>query len=438
MTYDVAEHLQAVTPLLAVFHAVCSLLNLGASQSAWRRGRRDGSLVWLGVAMSFAVLSVCSLAGRPPGLPETAKTAIDAALGPVTLFVGSLLLLAALYRGRRFLVAPAPALAMLNVSLLLFGLSLADPVFANVVLKPDHVPIVAMVYLLGFLTWVGAYQAVENDRRMADGAEPTEKMYADRVLVWPDLVYIELIAMVLLSALLIAWSLLIAAPLEEPANPAITPNPSKAPWYFLGLQELLIYADAWYVGVVVPCLITFGLIAIPYLDVNPKGNGYYTIEQRRREYLVFQFGLLMLWVLLILIGTFMRGPNWSFFGLYEARDHHKVVSQVNVALSEYFWVSWLGRPLPEADANVGFGLRAGHAIWREFPGTAFLGVYFLALPPLLGRTLLRSTRRALGTCRYWIVAWLLLLMLTLPLKMVLRWTLNISYLVSMPEFLLNF
>src|SRR5207248_11088163 len=64
-------------------------------------------------------------------------------------------------------------------------------------------------------------------------------------LTWPDLVYTELICMVVLTVILIGWSMALQAPLEEPANPSASPNPSKAPWYFLGLQEMLVYFDPW-------------------------------------------------------------------------------------------------------------------------------------------------------------------------------------------------
>jgi hypothetical protein len=79
---------------------------------------------------------------------------------------------------------------------------------------------------------------------------------------------------------------------------------------------MLFYGDAWLAGMVVPCLIVVGLMALPYLDFNPKGSGYYTIRQRRFVYLAFQFGF-WLWVLLILVGAFLRGPNWEFHGPYE-------------------------------------------------------------------------------------------------------------------------
>jgi hypothetical protein len=318
------------------------------------------------------------------------------------------------------------------------GASLTDPEFAQIVLKPDNVPIVAMVYLLGFFTWLGAAQAAENDRRLQQGRPPMEKDLDETTLVWPDLVYIELICMVILSAVLIVWSIVLRAPLEQPANPVVTPNPSKAPWYFLGLQEMLVFFDPAIAGVILPGLIILGLMAIPYLDSNPKGSGYYTIAQRRFGYVAFQLGFLQLWILLILIGTFFRGPNWNFFGLYEPRDPHKVLALSNVKLSEAFWAIWLGREMPQPSAGGGSLARLGMTCWREIAGLVVLGAYFVALPVTLGRTLFRRFRREMGRARYWVTMLLLLMMIALPIKMFLRWTCNLSYIVSMPEYFFNF
>ncbi|NQU23745.1 MAG: cytochrome C [Candidatus Nealsonbacteria bacterium] len=314
---------------------------------------------------------------------------------------------------------------------------MTDPEFAAIVTRPDNVPIVAMVYLLGFFTWLSGSQAVTNDRRAEQGKPPVEMDHRQKVLTWPDLVYTELICMILVTVLLIVWSVALRAPLEQPADPVVTPNPSKAPWYFLGLQEMLVFSDAWNVGVVVPCLIVFGLAAIPYLDVNPAGSGHYSIRPRRFAYLVFQFGFLQLWVLLILIGTFMRGPTWTFFGPYEFHDPYKVPALTNVKLSEYFWVMLLGRGVPQAPADAGALVELGTILWREIVGVVLLAGYFLALPPLLGRTILRRFRLEMGFGRYTLMIVLLLLMMTLPLKMLLRWTFNLSYVVSIPEYLFN-
>jgi len=438
MHIDPHEFVEAIAEPLGWFYVAACALNVGAAICAARRRKYGSGGAWLIIATVFGVLAALSLAGRPRVMPDGLKLAIDSLLSPVSFTLGAYALLTILYLGRNFCVKPVVAWAAFNVSLLFMGLSMTDPVFASIVTKPDNVPIVAMVYLLGFFTWLGVWQAVRNDQRIQAGEPPIEKDYSEKVLTWPDLVYPELICMILVTVLLVVWSLVLRAPLEGPANPVVTPNPSKAPWYFLGLQELLVFSDPWLVGVVVPCLIVFGLAAIPYLDRNPEGSGYYTINKRKFAFCTFQFGFLALWVLLILIGTFFRGPNWNFFGLYEVRDPYKVVALNNVKLSEYFWVILLGRGLPQAPSDAGPIATLGYVLWREMAGVVLLAVYFIALPPLLGRTILKKFRRDMGFWRYTLMAVLLLLMLTIPLKMLFRWTMNLNYIVSIPEYLLNF
>ena len=221
-----------------------------------------------------------------------------------------------------------------------------DPNFRLIVTKPDNVPIVGLIFLLVFFTWFSMREAVLNDQRIAAGHGPIEKAESDRVWVWPDLVYTELISLIVCSVILIVWSIFLKAPLEQPANRAVTPNPSKAPWYFLGLQEMLVYFDPWLAGVVLPGLIIVGLIAIPYIDKNPKGNGYYTFNERKAEITLFLFGFVSCGSSLIVLGTFLRGPNWNFFGPFEFWDIHKLEALINVNLSEYIWVRALRTGLP--------------------------------------------------------------------------------------------
>jgi hypothetical protein len=432
------EFLQNIGPLIGGFFLLAAALNLGAAGLAGRNKRWGRLALWLTVTAALATLGGCALRGRPVELPQGFKMAVNAALGPVSLTLGSFSALTLFYLGRRWLVNAAVAWAGLNLSLVFLGLSMTDEAFAAIVTRPDNVPIVAMVYLLAFFTWLGTAQAVRNDDRLARGEPPVESQYRDTVLVWPDVIYLELIGAIIATILLLAWSLAVRAPLEQPANPAVTPNPSKAPWYFLGLQEMLVYFPPWMAGVVLPALIILGLMAIPYLDVNPRGNGYYTIRQRRFAYLVFQFGFLQLWILLILIGTFMRGPNWNFFGLYETQDPHKVAAITNISLSEYFWIFACGRNLPEAPPGCGELARLGYILVREIAGLTLLALYYLALPAVLGVTLLGNFRRQMGFGRYTIMILLLLTLLLLPLKMVLCWTLHLNYLVSIPEYFFYF
>src|SRR5262249_2717784 len=146
---------------------------------------------------------------------------------------------------RRFFTNPQVAWGLLNLSLLGAGWSFTDPNFRAIVAKEDNVPISMLIYCVAFFTWLALYRAVQNDDRIARGEPVLEKLDDEKVLVWPDLVYTELIAMILATVVLLIWAILLKAPLEQPATPAKAPNPSKAPWYFLGLQEMLVYFDPW-------------------------------------------------------------------------------------------------------------------------------------------------------------------------------------------------
>jgi hypothetical protein len=268
-------------------------------------------------------------------------------------------------------------------------------------------------------------EAVLNDQRIARGEGPIEKQESDRVWVWPDLVYTELIALILCTVVLIIWSIVLKAPLEQPANRAVTPNPSKAPWYFLGLQEMLVYFDPWLAGVVLPSLIIVGLIAIPYIDTNPKGNGYYTFAERKVEITMFLFGFVILWSSLIVLGTFLRGPNWNFFGPFEYWDTHKLEALTNVDLSEYFWVRLLRQGMPT------------NYFIRELPGIILCLIYVAVLPVILARGAFKSYYGKLGAPRFYVTVFLFLMMMSLPIKMLLRWIFNLKYIVAIPEIFFN-
>jgi menaquinol-cytochrome c reductase cytochrome b/c subunit len=95
----------------------------------------------------------------------------------------------------------------------------------------------------------------------------------EELLVWPDLVFVEFIAAVLFTITLTMLSIAINAPLLDRANPGVTPNPSKAPWYFLNLQELLLHMHPALAGVIVPTIALIALMAIPYYDRSNEGQG---------------------------------------------------------------------------------------------------------------------------------------------------------------------
>ncbi len=192
------------------------------------------------------------------------------------------------------------------------------------------------------------------------------KQTGEKVDVWPHLVSREFLAALLITVILFVWSMVMQAPLEAVANLNVTPNPSKAPWYFLGLQELLVYFDPWIAGVVLPTLIIVGLMAIPYIDTNPAGVGSWPKMEWKRAGLarvwypterpfavsVFMLGIIM-WFVLIFIGTYCRGPNWEWYWPWEPWSHRRLTKLTlknlpnlwgSLALIAYFL---FGSPIPK-------------------------------------------------------------------------------------------
>ncbi len=360
-------------------------------------------------------------------LPEALKDFLDSIFNPIVYTVLGVVLMVLALVGYRVWTRPRVALTILIGTAIFFILAFPDMNFRKIVTKPDNVPIVALIFVLGFFTWWALRQAAVNDERIEKGQPPREAVEAnDRVLVWPDLVYSELICSVIFTVILTFWGVFLDAPLEEPANPGKTPNPSKAPWYFLGLQEMLVYFDPWIAGVVLPSMIISGLMIVPYCDKNPKGVGYYTLKQRPFAVSTFLFGFIILWVSLIIMGTFLRGPNWNFFGPFEVWDVHKVEELSNVNLSEYIWVKAFGWALPQ------------NMLVREMPGLLLTVGYLFALPPLLAFTVCKGLYKQCGFLRYNLVMSHFLVMIAMVLKMVLRWSpLHLKYVVFMPEIFFN-
>jgi hypothetical protein len=454
---DQGEFLREIALFLGMFYVTLSVMNGVRAFLLWNSHQEKKlfrlpildidvteSLIWTVVSIFFASIAPIAMSGSEEwaaliSIPKPIRAALDVIMGPVVYTIGTFVLLAILYVTREVWVKPAIAWTLLNLSCLAMGLAMTDHNFALIVTKPDNVPIVGMVFLLGFFTWLATKKAVDNDRRTARGLEPLEKLDDEKVLVWPDLVYTELICMIALTALLIIWGILLKAPLEEPASAVKTPNPSKAPWYFLGLQEMLVYYDPWMAGVVLPSVVVFGLMAIPFIDFNKKGNGYYTIAERQFAYIMFQFGFLSLWVTLIVMGTFLRGPNWNFFGFFELWDPHKVEALNNRDLSEMFWIDWLGVERPKAADNASELAKLGKILFRESPGIVLVIAYMTMVPPALivASKFFRDMFLKMGLIRYMVMTNLLLLMMSLPIKMICRWTVNLKYFVGMPEYLLN-
>jgi len=250
---------------------------------------------------------------------------------------------------------------------------------------------------------------VAKVKERAAKAERLTKALPDKVHTWPYLVRLEMLVGTAVMALTTVWSIVVDAPLEEPANPTKTPNPSKAPWYFLGLQELLVYFDPWFAGVVLPAMIIVGLMVIPYVDINPRGNGYYCFRDRWFSVSFFLFGFVGLWISTIIIGTFWRGPGWYLFHPGQYWDVHKTVAITNVDWAEFWGITSPG-------GQFWFGLASVVGFLFGIPA-----VFWQA------RHKKSPTLQKLGAVRYWIVALFVWSTAGVLVKMLLRLILNIKY-----------
>jgi hypothetical protein len=295
---------------------------------------------------------------------------------------------------------------------------------------PDNVPIVALIPLLVFYIYLAWKQARANDRLIeqleADPAMakthhrktwPFRPGWQKEIHVWPFLLRVEFLAAIIVTIILMVWSITLNAPMEEPANPNLTMNPAKAPWYFLGLQEMLVYFDPWIAGVVMPTLIIIGLMVIPYIDTNPLGSGYYTWKQRKFSIGTFMFGFIILWIAMIIIGTFIRGPGWQWFWPGQVWDHNRLIYEVNRDLPDLFGIT----------SNLG----------KAVFGALVVGGYYV-VGGLITHSFFRRKNpkdyKQMSLLQYSIMQFFMLSMIALPLKMLFRLAWNIKYVWITPWF----
>ncbi|MBT4158471.1 MAG: hypothetical protein HOD99_06505, partial [Planctomycetaceae bacterium] len=165
--------LNDVAGFLGGYYAFIAIMNGIAALVLWRKkDATTWAFVWsvfAGIMMIFASLALSGSKSMVPILPEAIRGLVNNLSGPVLYTLGTTAILVVLYVFRKFFVQPMVAWTVLNVSLLLLGLSMADENFAAIVMKPDNVPIVGLVYLLAFFTWVATKQAVVNDERIKQG-----------------------------------------------------------------------------------------------------------------------------------------------------------------------------------------------------------------------------------------------------------------------------
>jgi quinol-cytochrome oxidoreductase complex cytochrome b subunit len=320
---------------------------------------------------------------------------------------------------------------------------------------------VAVPLVVGILLILHFWR-VRKDSFSAAPYDPAE----EKVEVWPNLVKREYIAAAACLLFIMVWSMVMDAPLEVIANPNVTTNPSKAPWYFVGLQELLVYFDPWIAGVAMPGLIIVGLMAIPYIDTNPKGVGYYAWSERKFANTQFMLGVAM-WFILIYIGYACRGPNyfwywpweswltpkapppptWSIFGPKEVAKFPVWLGIPLVGAGGVLSImlpKWIQKEIDGKTANavtlgalgaivllmkVAFHVPFSQGLWLFFFGWMY--VYF-------GLILPQRHIRALDWPRYLVTMVLVASTMSVLLKMAARLAFNIKYVLTLPMFSMNF
>ena len=384
------------------------------------------TLIWGVVAMIFQAMGITYMLGHEVCMPQIFRDAIDFVSGPTTFFVGATLGFIATIRYRRFVANGLVGWGIVNLFLLFFGLSMTDYDFRDIVTKPDNVPIVGLMILVGFFTWVGLRRAVINDARMAQGLPNLEELEPEKTLTWPDLVYTELIAMVVQTIFLVVWGIVLQAPLEQPASSTVAPNPSKAPWYFLGLQEMLVYFDPWMAGVVLPSMIIVGLMAMPYIDTNKAGNGYFTLRRAQ----------VRLHHVPVRLPRALGRPDPP--GHVPPRAELELLRPVRILGPAQADPAEQREPLGHLLGRApGQGQADEHPAPRAAGDRCSCLAYFTLVPYLMYRLFFKKYVEQAGMLRSSTLAVLLLFMASLPIKMVLRWTINLKYLVAIPEYFFN-
>ncbi len=169
-----------------------------------------------------------------------------------------------------------------------------------------------------FFAWAlwGGHLDFQEGQNLGEG--PTLEQGSPR---WRDIIVRELSKFLLVLAIVMAFSLLFNAPLEEGANPSVTPSPVKAPWFLVGMQELLSWGAPFFFGVLVPNIMILLMVLIPYFDRGGEGIGVWFHPSRRRANIIFT-AVVTVYLGLIIIGEFLRGPGWVFYWPWQPWPTH--------------------------------------------------------------------------------------------------------------------
>jgi hypothetical protein len=279
--------------------------------------------------------------------------------------------------------------------------------------EPDAVALLLLLVLLGGALLAALLFARAADRARVRPARGPGEPPEERALVstWPHLLRLELLAALAALLLVTWWALLVDLPIPGPADPRTTPRLAKAPWFFLGVQEMLHSFDAWLGAGVLPLVMIVGLAALPYLD-RRRETGY---SLRDPVPLLVTALLLLLWIAPALVGLFGRGEGWVLEAPWSPPRPDEPVAPAPLELADL-----LGVPPPLG--------RALGAVLAFGPFAALLGAW-----PLLRRRRAAWAARV-GLGRYLVSGALLVSMAGLLLKVFLRVVLDLRYLLVTPWF----
>ncbi len=347
---------------------------------------------------------------------ESFETVVDFLAAPPRLFALVLVTYLAC-RGWKLPWSRVGGWVLLVMAVAFLGAGLSDGGFRRLILHPERLPVVILVLASVVILWTEMrwfwFPRRGETLRAPGSAYPTEPR--------PSSTDAAVATVVCLAVVICA--LLQPVALGPEADPVSSPGLVKAPWFFVGLQELGTYFDPWVPYLALPLLLVAGLLGLPYLQIGDTGAG-----QRRS---LFLLGWLLLWLWPMAVGALLRGPHWNAFGPFETWDPSRPAALAPRPLSEVFWIGWL-RSFEPADWW-----------WRELPGMLLLSGYFVLLPMALRRLQMTGRayanyRKAMGTWRFRAaLAWVLALMVV-PLKMYGQWLWGIGYWIYLPELPFNF
>jgi len=267
--------------------------------------------------------------------------------------------------------------------------------------------------LLVLLVGAGVAAGLRCPRRRGGGEAAISGEDQEVVTTWPHLVRLELMASLAVLLLVSWWAILLEVPLGPRANPSVTPAIAKAPWFFVGVQEMLHYFDAWLAGAVLPATMVLGLCALPYLDApgpadRAQGRG------GRMASLVL-LALALFWLLPTLFGLFFRGENGSLQPVWRA------------ALSPT--TSGAARVVPSLGQWLGLGPAGQHLVGG---GLCLAPIVLLLI--LWLRLRRREWARRVGPGRFIVTGGLLAVLLGVAVKVMLVSVFGVRYLWMTPWF----